>query len=74
VTVDDVLPAIGNSDHSTVSVCTSYSSLSTPAHPFYHMRFQFWKADGAGHCSFLVHVPWTSILNVGLDMAAEEIS
>ena len=74
MTVDDVLPAIGNSDHSTVSVCVTYSSFLTPVDPFHRTVFQFGKADWDGFCSFLADVPWTSAFSPGPDVAAEEIS
>ena len=72
--VAKVLPPIGNSDHSIVSVSVSYSSPSTTFQPFHRMVFQFGKADWDGFRCFLADVPWSSVQGLGPDLAADELS
>ncbi len=72
--VAKVLPPIGNSDHSIVSVSVSYSSPTTTFQPFHRTVFQFGKADWDGFRCFLADVPWSWILSLGPDLAADELS
>ena len=74
MTVLKVLPPIGNSDHSIVSVSVSYSSPSTTFQPFHLTVFQFGKADWDGFQCFLADVPWSLVLSLGPDLAADELS
>ena len=68
-----VLPPIGNSNHSIVSVSVSYSSPSATFKPF-HRTVQFGKADWDGFRCFLADVPWSSVLSLGPALAADELS
>ena len=72
--VAKVLPPIGNSDHATISVSVAYSSPSTTFQPFHRTVFQFGKADWDGFRSFVADVPWLTILKLGPDLAADELS
>ena len=72
--VAKVLSPIGNSDHSIVSVSVSYSSSPTTFQPFHRTVFQYGRADWDGFRSFLADVPWSFVLSLGPDLAAEELS
>ena len=70
----DVLPPIGNSDHSVISVSVSYVSSPATFQPFHRTVYQYGRADWDGFRSFLSDVPWSHVLDLGADEAAEELA
>ena len=65
-------PPLGNSDHVVVSVSIDFPSNSQWDTPFYHIDYDYSRADWDGLHDHLRDVPWEDILKLGASAAASE--
>ena len=65
-------PPLGISDHVLVSVSIDFPSNSQSDVPFYHIAYDYSRADWDGLCEHLRDVPWEDIFKLGASAAATE--
>ena len=65
-------PSVGNSDHVVVSVSIDFPSNSKRDALFYHVAYDYSRAEWDGYLDHLRDVSWEDILNLGASAAASE--